>query len=303
MRLEPKTVIEPLWFGTNIHLALATYYDPSSPRDPKEAIDVFKETCYRYLAQFESPDPDKVVWVDEMVELGTGMLNYYFLWAERHDDFEVIAVEMPFDVGIPGLPGVSYAGTLDGLVRDPSGRYWILEHKTTAQFYESQDFLVNDDQVGSYYWALTQLDPPILVEGVLYNNLKKKVPKDLRPLKRGGFSVNKSQDTTFDIAITQLREHYGKVPREYWDFLDHLKYKPDNFVQRDYIRRNRRELEMLGQEMRWEVLDMVNNPAIYRTPSRINCNGCPFYAPCIAKWENSDYQYMLDTMYTISTRR
>lgn len=302
MNLESKTPITPLFFGTNIHAALANYYDPSTPRSPGPAIDVFKAHTAAYLAQFEEPDTDKLVWIDEQLELGTGMLKHYFSVVDKlplmpDTDFEAIWVEKQMEVPIPGLPGVSYTFTLDGLVKDIYNRYWILEHKTAAQLFEDQEWLSNDDQCGSYLWALTQLDPPIYAEGVIYNSLRKKVPTPLRPLVNGGFSKNKTQDTTLDIALGTLREYYGKVPKSYWEFLDTLKAKPENFVQRVPVRRNRHEIQILGEYLRYEVMDMINNPTIYRSPSRINCSGCPFLAPCLMKWEGSDYEYYLDAQY------
>jgi hypothetical protein len=97
--------------------------------------------------------------------------------------------------------------------------------------------------------------------------------------------------------LNTLREYYGKVPKHYWEFLDQLKYKPNNFVHRTSVRRNRREIQILGEALRYEVLDMLNNPAIYRSPSRINCSSCPFISPCILKWEGGDAQYLLDSEF------
>lgn len=298
MNLEPKTPIEPLWFGTAIHEALAAYYDPEGigPK-PALSMNAFNQYINDWKDQLEAISVDQEEWAEEMRTKGTAMLAYYFQWAPKHDDFEVIFVEKPFIVDIPRMPGVTYSLRLDGLVKDKEGRYWILEHKTTASFPEQEEWLVMDDQCGSYLWALTQLDEPIYAEGVIYNSLKKKAPSPLRKLKNGGYSIAQNQDTTFEVALTTLREEYGKVPRRYWDFLDYLKYKPDNFIKRQYVRRNRSELDRLGESLWQECLDMVNDPAIYRTPSRINCTGCPFIAPCMAKWEGSDYEWLLEQNY------
>jgi len=292
MNLEPNRPIEPLWMGTGIHLALATYYEPSTPRDPEHMVKTFHQYVQDWV---DHNEPDDTEWADRLLAQGTGMLENYGLWAPRHDDFEVVAVEIPFELEVPGMPGTTYAGRMDGLVKDSKGRLWILEHKTAAQFFENEEWLALDDQCGSYLWVLHALGYDC--EGVIYNTLKKKVPSDLRPLVNGGFSVAKNQDTTFEIAKGQLREHYGKIPRQYWEFLDFLKTKPNAFFKRTYVRRNHHEMGVITKELREEVLDMVNNPAIYRSPSRLNCSNCQFIAPCISKWEGSDYQFLLDTNY------
>jgi hypothetical protein len=283
-----------------MHEALAAYYDPDldDPRNPEFAIDVFKAYVANWLAEQDNPSEDQYIWAEDALELGVGMLKYYFVWAQKHDTFIVVSVEKDFEVPIPGMPGVTYSFRIDGLVMDPDGRFWLLENKTTAQFSDSTEYLAMDDQCGSYLWGLTQIDFPVHAEGVIYNELKKKVPQPLRELAAGGYSVNKSQDTTFEIAVNTLKEQYEKIPRHYWEFLDHLKAKPNNFVRRTPVRRNRREIEILGETLRYEVLDMVSNPTIYRAPSRINCSGCPFIAPCILKWEGGDFQQLLDWEYT-----
>ena len=297
MNMQPKAAITPLFFGTNVHAGLANYYDPSSPRDADLGITVFREKTIAHLAQFENPTPETVQWVDDQLELGTAMLKHYFWWAKKNDRFEVVYVERNMDVSIPGLPGVEYNFTLDGLVIDEWGRYWILEHKTAAQIFEDQEWLSNDDQCGSYLWALTRMDPPIEAEGVIYNTLRKKAPQPLRTLMSGGFSKNKQQDTTYGIAKGTLKKHYGHVPAEYNEFLEHLKNKGENFIQRVPVRRNRKEIDAIGEFMKYEVMDMINHPVIYRSPSRINCSGCPFLVPCIMKWEGSDYDYYLQAQY------
>lgn len=313
--LEPKKPVTPLWFGTGIHEALAAYYDPEievtstsqtylkmgegilqrMPRDPDYGIFVFENFVDSWLTSLGEPSEDQYLWAKENRELGLGMLDNYFKWCRINDDFEVIWVEKEYEVGIPGLPGVSYSFRCDGLIKTKH-HTWLLEHKTTAQFPDQTEWLMMDDQCGSYLWGLSQLDPPIYAEGVVYNELKKKTPQPLRPLLAGGYSVNRSQDTTFDLALQTLMDEHGgrKIPKKYWEFLDYLKYKPNNFVKRTPVRRNRREIELLGGMLRYEVLDMVNDPAIYRSPSRVNCSSCPFVSPCILRWEGGDHQYLLD---------
>ena len=310
--LEPKKPVTPLWFGSGIHESLAAYYDPEItlstgntylkkgtgilqrvPRDPDFGIFVFENYVDSWLTSLGEPSEDQYLWAKENRELGLGMLNNYFQWARINDDFEVIWVEKEYEVEIPGMPGISYSFRCDGLIKTKH-HTWLLEHKTTAQFPDQTEWLMMDDQCGSYLWGLTQLDPPIFAEGVMYNELKKKIPMPLRPLMNGGFSINRSQDTTFNIAVSTLREEYGKIPKHYWEFLDFLKYKPDNFIRRTPVRRNKQEIQILGDHLRYEALDMLGSPAIYRSPSRVNCMSCPFVSPCILKYEGGDYEYLLN---------
>lgn len=305
MNLEPRATITPLWFGTGIHLALANYYDPQfEERSIERARASFNKFCddWRVERALEGQlDPERETWLKEQRTLGLGMLSNYFGWARKHDaeDFdEVIWVEQVFDIPIPGMPGVSYRFRVDGLVRQ-SNRIYVLEHKTTAQFAESSEWLSMDDQCGSYLWGIREATG-VEADGVIYNSLKKKSPKHLTELSKGGLSINKQQDTTFETALADIRAYYGthKIPAYYHNYLRYLRdVKEDNFVHREVVRRNRNELNHLGESMRFEVMDMLNNPSIYRSPSRINCGNCPFVAPCIAKWEDADWRAILAANY------
>jgi hypothetical protein len=305
MNLEPKATITPLWFGTGIHLALANYYDPQYPeRSSERAQWQFLVFCNDWKMQTYlegNLDDERQLWLRDQQRLGIGMLDNYFKWAAKHDHEyfdEVIWVEQVFDVTVPGMPGISYRFRVDGLVRQ-GRRIFILEHKTTAQFPDTSEWLSMDDQCGSYLWGLRR-SIGIEAEGVIYNSLKKKNPVHLRELSRGGLSVNRSQDTTYEVAARDIRDYNGgHIPQHYHDYLRYLRdvKKQSNFIDREVIRRNRRELDMLGEMLRYEIRDMLDNPAIYRSPSRVNCSNCPFTAPCIAKWEQADWKQILASNY------
>jgi hypothetical protein len=42
---------------------------------------------------------------------------------------------------------------------------------------------------------------------------------------------------------------------------------------------------------------MLNDPSIYPNPSKMACNGCWFYAPCLAKQDGQDAQFILINNY------
>jgi hypothetical protein len=276
-------------------------------------MEAFREWCNDWLKGLEAPSIEDEEWVKHLLELGLGILENYFKWAARYDEFDVLWVEREYLVDIPGMPGVKYSFRTDGLVVDRQGRIWLLEHKTAAQLppidEEAQQWLLMDDQVGSYLWALTQvpdvldLDKPI--EGVMYNSLLKTAPKPLRELVRGGYSVDKRQQTTFEIALEQLQGVYGKgkVPKRYSPFLVYLRDvksggpKGNHFIRRENVRRNANELRHLGEMLRYEVAEMISNPTINRSPGKFNCSYCPFVGPCLLKWENGDWQSVLRANY------
>src|SRR5580765_1592866 len=98
MNMEPKSPVTPLFFGSNMHAALADYYEPSTPRLPESAVNVFLAKTNKYLDQFDVIDEEKEIWINDQIDLGTGMLGYYFSQCNNLDlmpdtDWQVIWVE------------------------------------------------------------------------------------------------------------------------------------------------------------------------------------------------------------------
>lgn len=312
MNLEPIMGYEPFWFGSAIHDGIAVWY---ATKDEDAVYDVFTDHIDEWFKSLWTVDDDgndvppsqeDYDRRDELGNMGLAMLEQYIGFSRKEDDFEVVWVERAHQIlELMRLSGykIDYSFRCDGLVRDKHGRYWILEHKTTSQFVSNTDYLLMDDQVGTYIWAI-QLVLGIKIEGVIYNWIKKKAPRPLKmnkPTKTEPivFSVDKAQDTTYEIAKKQLFEYWPggqALPDKYRDFLDFLYHKPNNFVQREHVRRNQKELSILGKTLPFEIKDMVSNPAIYRTPTKL-CNTCAFFDPCLLKWEGGDWQELLETNY------
>lgn len=87
-------------------------------------------------------------------------------WVEVHGltpPYPLIALELPFDLPIPGVPGARIRGFLDGVVNVPSldgirthDRARILEFKTMGRW-GREDQVPWDPQLHVYLWAANQL--------------------------------------------------------------------------------------------------------------------------------------------------
>ena len=336
--LEPIFWVENFAFGDAIHQALAVYYNSGLVHEkggqsllPRmqgslflEAIDTqnrsMEEARVAFLKAVDTwygsiPDDQVNDEIDEKFDeyraLGLSMLDQYQRYAVLEDDFEVLWTERVFHIPlwVPNKSGrgkrlVLYSFRTDGLVRDAHGRLWILEFKTAKDGKpDDTDYLFNDDQVGKYILMLNQLEEVkalgTKIEGVKYRWLKKKIPTPMKELQRGPFlSVDKSRDTTYDMAVEQIKGHHdGKVPNHYRDFLDHLKEKGNRFIGGEPVRRSMKELAMLGDILQYEIADMVNDPSIYRNASKFNCRGCLMFDPCVQKWEGNGDEMELEDSY------
>jgi hypothetical protein len=275
-------------FGTAIHAGLQAYYEPSTWGDLKvqqaNALEAFHKTYADLGIKIRLGALEFEETFDEEVALGIRMLEYYFTWApERDKNFKPIFVEIEFEVSIPGLD-LPYQGRIDLIVEvfDDEGNslgYWIVDHKTAKAFQDTA-WLWLDDQCSSYAWAMKQqlgLD----IRGVMFNQLKKKPPDPPRELKNGGFSVNKQQDTTFELFRQTLIDA-GINPRAYREFLLFLKQNPKEFCRRVEIRFSPRQMQVIEKRIIQEAREMSNpDVEIFPTPSPMNCNGCRFFGPCL----------------------
>lgn len=285
MNLEPKPRgVNALWFGTGIHAALEGYYSALS-----NAADVAEQIWAHYCIEAEFDVPQ------DTVDLGNGMLKYYCReWASKNDNFTVVGMEVERKLKMIYF---DYGFQLDGLALDSDGRYWILEFKTAGKWESSYDYLLMDDQAGSYLMG-EQISRQVPIEGIIYTILKKAAPKPLKLLKSGHFSMDKQQTTTYDLARRQINERYGKIPDFYGEFLTFLQERPDSFVLRQTVRRNQTEIRSIQQSIFMEAKEMLNpNISIYRNPSSWNCNRCPFFVPCLAKWEGTPIDSILKLDY------
>ena len=232
---EPLRRIAAFDFGTAIHAGLEAYYDPETwwdDRAKKEsyACVAFRESIRRVQLKVAEAGVEVDDGFAEERELGLGMLDHYFRWAPEHDDsLRPVLVEQEFEV--PLYAGSVYQGRVDLVVEDRFG-YWIVDHKTTATF-GGTEWLALDDQCSSYAWALER-QLGLRVRGVIYNELRKKLPHRPKLLNRGVLSLDKSQETTHDIYLQTILDE-GFDPKPYTDFLAYLKEYPKEFFRRTRV--------------------------------------------------------------------
>jgi hypothetical protein len=325
--------IDPLDFGIAVHKGMEVYYDPERWNDERLIVEAEAHLAFmavmndwkRRLIKSDNWEARKATW-NEHKELGTGMLNHYFMWAPRHDlkdDWEPIKTEIEFEVPIPvpdtidhlrwefsAIDGnlyqrvmpegsdeyvmipVVYQGRIDLIIRNKrTGKYWIVDHKTAAQFGQTEH-LELDPQCGSYCWAIQKI-LGINVDGVIYQELRKKVPKEPTVLQSGELSQNKAQGTTAELYEKAILDG-GYNPEPYAAFVQTLRESQQEYFRRLTVHRSQRELEILEHNICLEAIDMLNDPSIYPNPSRWNCNGCAMRTPCLLKQEGSDWQWHLE---------
>lgn len=277
----------------------------------------------------------------ERVELGVGMLRHYLgnIAPEIDKGWTPFKTEIGFAVVIPnphtgdtiwckcercikkfenylsdndvdnvvayanfrGLP-VVYEGRIDLIAVDDKGGYWIIDWKTARTISDNHSFLLTDDQIASYCWALNTLSIP--VRGFIYHEQRKGYPQPpiQNKSRRKGclFSVNKQQDTDYDLYLQTVMKYDREAYEEgcYDEMLVYLKNEGITYFNREVIYKSPTEYEQIEYNIGLEALEMVNPElSIYPAPGRFSCSNCAFQTPCVEQNTGGDFEYTLQSLF------
>lgn len=186
---------------------------------------------------------------------------------------------------------IHYHGTIDKIVVDKQGRWWLLDYKTAKG--ADTNKLDTDDQISAYMWAAEQWFKH-KIYGFIYLQLTKDVARPPRRLKNGDLSIDKKQKTTYALVKQAIIDEFGSVkqaPNKYIDFLNNMieKESPegDRFIRWDFVRRSDAQLASTYNHIIGELRTMIN-PDFYRYPSptRDCIWDCPLRDICLSMDKN-----------------
>jgi hypothetical protein len=297
------------WFGTGFHFALEDYHGYRRFPSPSEAFAAFVDACKRTPA---FPIPQNI---DELEELGLGMMSYYEEWLLTRDPLITLEVggvpqvEVNFQIDIPLDPGLLneygfdravYTGTIDRVVVDEYGRLWLGDYKTARAIQTSH--LDTDPQISAYCWAAQHIyNMP--VAGFFYMQFKKVVPHQPAFLKSTGtFSVAKNQVTTHALyrrALVNMYESVERAPTPNIQFLEYLEgqesERADSLIAFDSIERSQNQIEAEGLKILQETAEMLNpNLPMYPNPTRDCSWDCGYKTACVLMDLGLDYEHELE---------
>lgn len=192
--------------------------------------------------------------------------------------------------------GINYHGTIDRIVVDRYGRYWLWDYKTAKKADTAK--LATDDQVSAYLWAARKIFP-FPVYGFVYLQLVKEAIKEPRRLKNGSLSVDKRQRTTYGLLRQAILEDYGEVnaaPSNLVQFLNVLAAQEepegDRFIRWDFVKRTEEQLQATEKSIYGELGVMLNSEQYcYPSPTRDCIWDCPFRDACIMMDMQDSYAY------------
>lgn len=297
--------------------------DPELDQDFKERV-ALGEGMLRYHCSKVSPKLDgwrlKPIKVEIEFEVPICNPEGRVVWCKCNQCWKLFMTHFKADpedtsqkVSWPGLP-VTYGGRIDCLMEDEHGRLWIVDWKTAARLSGQEEgdapdeFILLDDQITSYCWALWVLG--LDIAGFIHHEIKKAFPIEPEPNKvqRKGcwYSVSKSQNTSYDIYLETIGEGdpQGLAAGAYDNFLEWLKDEGPRFFSRKQVLRTPTELANAGYNIWLEAMDIID-PAlrVYPSPGRFACTFCAYRQPCLGTNRDEDVEYMFLSNYEKRIRR
>jgi hypothetical protein len=274
-----------LWFGIGIHEALASLYQPGFKRN-KDFIDVWTNYCDsdELSISVKADVNGEEIWADAR-ELGVQMLQNYINIYDWDKNWDVIAIETPFQLEIPHPAdpektlGV-FTSTYDGVYRDKNdGKIKLMEHKTAKAIITSH--LPMDDQGGSYWMSANfilrdrgVLGPKESIQSITYNFLRKAMQTD------------KQTD-----SLGRILNKDGSISKR----------QPPPLLQRVEVDRTIKEQKKQIERMSQELLAMEQyrekKLLPIKTPGNDTCPMCPYKEMCELEERGAAWQEFRDAVY------
>lgn len=185
------------------------------------------------------------------------------------------------------LVPICYHGTMDRIVCDKYGRYWVLDYKTAKG--ADTNKLDTDDQISAYLWAFEKWFG-IKPYGFIYLQLTKEAVQEPKRLKNGELSVDKKQKTTYSLLKQEIINDYGTVnaaPAKLIQFLNHMASiespEGDRFIRWDFVKRTPEQIRSTEEHIIGELHHMLwDDLYCYPTPTRDCIWDCPCRDLCLA---------------------
>lgn len=158
--------------GESIHKFIEMFYRTKDPKLALRQIETIFQAASKDTALLSKEEVHELE-CDKQMALGIGEV-YPEFYGQDFDTYDKFLTEQTFKLPL-GDTGHTYFGTLDALLQDHAGDWWILETKTAAPSTVNQDYFERikiDSQVAGYMHGAKQLlgDFP---KGIVYNVIKK----------------------------------------------------------------------------------------------------------------------------------
>ncbi len=259
-------------------------------------------------------DEEREEWANLPQELYRIVRGYLLAYKTIDSGITTLATEVPFEIKLP--LGHTYIGYIDWIYEDSSG-VWVTDHKTVKNLPKEAE-LYMDLQTMMYYVA-TQEDPKLMaligsrkVQGVVFNHIRTKAPREPQVLKSGGIS-KAACDTDIATYFETVRKN-GLNVEDYADMVDKL--KNNIFFRRTKVPVNKKTIDIVKGEIvetlntadalsqLYANIKEISKPMFYRNPMKMRCDwDCEYRDLCYAELAGMSTDSLIADNYETRTTR
>jgi len=288
--LERKQRVMVLEKGTWLHVLLEEHYSGGD----------WKATHRERTIEFNNLPEDirDDLGHDMPSECARIMSNYLRFWREEDKQFTVVDTEMDEIVTLPN--GLPFRIIVDLIVEDHrTGLLWPWDHKSRGKL-ESSDNMLLDPQLTNYFTGLRVLGYEPL-GGVIYNEIRTKVPTVPRLLKSGKLSKEKKIDTDVYTYYRAIKDN-GLEVDDYRDILRHIAKKSvDAWFRRTRLPKDTPMLKAMAKDLVVTARDIRRSEKNDEWPRHFMPNDCKWSCDmkplCIAQLHGADISSLIKAGY------
>lgn len=293
LKLRKKARAIPLEKGTWCHSLLQAHYEGKDWKKRHKKLT----KAFNKLPDWVREDLGNMP--DECLRIMKGYLRQYPNDLKR---YRVIDAEMDEIITLPN--GLQLQIIIDLILEDTvDGGLWGWDHKFRGKLGDPDDMML-DPQLTLYYWGLERMGYKDM-RGMLYNEVRTKVPTVPKELKTGGLSKAKSIDTdvyTYSKEIRRLRLDQ----EEYADILHHIATNEEmRFFRRTPIPKDPPVVKTVLLEAVQTAQEIQEAERKNRYPRSFegSCRwGCDFKDLCIAELHGADISSLIRADFEVSRR-
>lgn len=293
----------PFIVGDIFHAGLDAYYNNWNAKTSTGSCDIGAETLFDtyqkalYDLRNEEADASIIEELENQWPLLDSMYCEYVAECQDKDkSFTGVQTQVRLSQTINTIHGpVNLVGTLDALVRI-GDQLWVMEHKTAASF-KDDELIILDDQANAYMWLVEKIYGS--VAGVIYNQVRKKLPPKPTPIANGSRLSAVVKDTTYAVYLAAIQE-YGFKVADYEDILYELQHK-NNYCKRAMIPKSKPRLQQFDEYLPYELALMIDPDCVYFPTQTWDCaRSCDYYLICKTHIDGGDTDDIKQFYYRVN---
>ena len=292
--LKRRRPSRPAFIGTILHEMLDVWIKT-------RMIETYKNDPWKVLAKYKKEY--KELFKSEREEFGDVHLvaeklfeGYLRRWRKDGLVYEHSEASIITDL----TNEIRLIGFIDAIVRDKSGRRFLIDHKFNRVIPGPEDRFA-DIQTVLYLWAWNQShEKADHVDGILWDYGRMKMPTAPKLLKNGSLEKRANIDCDAFTYRETVLEH-GLNPKKYQDMLDKLEHKDRSFFERVQLPSpSKRMIESVVEDARaTAVIRKTLGEIAPRHMSGFNCKTCDFRTLCEAEVRGLDAAFVKKRDYEI----